>query len=152
MTPECRVSPIPLSLLRLVSKHIEGDKQQFCDFIFLFRERIPSSPTMSFLAPPVPSNSLGIQQKSACFGQAEKSSQPKSLKSKLKVNLANTSTTLKLIGTTPVRRSFKSTVEEAVMMEEVEMLDDDEVFIKDLDLNIVHKLSLRDMPFLPALF
>ena len=70
----------------------------------------------------------------------------------LKVNPANTSTTLKLIGTTPVRRSFKSTVEEAVVMEEVEMLDDDEVFIKDLDLNIVHKLSLRDMPFLPAVF
>ena len=43
-------------------------------------------------------------------------------------------------------------MEEAVVMEEVEMLDDDEVFIKDLDLNIVHKLSLRDMPFLPAVF
>ena len=116
------------------------------------RERIPSSPTISFLAVPVPSNSLGIQQKSTCLAGAEKSSQPKSLKSKLKVNPANTSTTLKHIGTTPVRRSFKSTVEEAVVMEEVEMLDDDEVFIKDLDLNIVHKLSLRDMPFLPALF
>ena len=96
MTPECRVSPIPLSLLRLVSKHIEGDKQHFCDLMFLARERIPSSPTMSFLAPPVPSNSLGIQQKSTCFGHTEKSSQPKSLKSKLKVNLANSSTTLKL--------------------------------------------------------
>ena len=51
-----------------------------------------------------------------------------------------------------MRRSFKSAVEEAVMMEEVELLDDDEVFIKDLDLNIVHKLSLRDMPFLPPVF
>jgi len=135
MTPECRVSPIPLSQLR---------------------ERAPSSPTLSFLAVPVPSNSLGIQQKSSCLGQAEKSCQPKSLKSKLKVNQANTSTTLKPISTTPVRRSFKSAVEEAVVMEEVEddevFIKDDEVFIKDLDLNIVHKLSLRDMPFLPAVF
>jgi len=133
MTPECRVSPIPLSLLR---------------------ERIPSSslpaPTISFLAPPLPSNSCGLQQKSTCLTQ--KSFQPNNLKSKLKLNLANTSTTLKPISTTPVRRSFKSAVEEAGMMEEVELLDDDEVFIKDLDLNIVHKLSLRDMPFLPALF
>ena len=147
------MSPIPSSLLRLVLKHKNADKQQFCDLVFhASRERIPSSPTISFLAVPVPSNSLGIQQKSNCLAGGEKSSQPKSLKSKLKVNLANTSTTLKHIGTTPVRRSFKSTVEEAVMVEEVEMLDDDEVFIKDLDLNIVHKLSLRDMPFLPALF
>ena len=82
----------------------------------------------------------------------QKSFQPNNLKSKLKLNLANTSTCLKPISTTPVRRSFKSAVEEAGMMEEVELLDDDEVFIKDLDLNIVHKLSLRDMPFLPALF
>merc|ERR1719331_685378 len=123
MTPECRVSPIPLSLLR---------------------ERIPSSslpaPTISFLAPPLPSNSCGLQQKSNCLTQ--KSSQPKNLKSKLKLNLANISTTLKPISTTPMRRSFKSAVEE------VELLDDDEVFIKDLDMNIVHKLSLRDMPFL----
>ena len=122
--------------------------------MFYDRERIPSSslpaPTISFLAPPLPSNSCGLQQKSTCLTQ--KSSQPKNLKSKLKLNLANTSTTLKPISITPVRRSFKSTVEEAAMMEEVELLDDDEVFIKDLDLNIVHKLSLRDMPFLPALF
>ena len=82
----------------------------------------------------------------------QKSFQPNNLKSKLKLNLANTSTCLKPISTTPVRRSFKSAVEEAGMMEEVELLDDDEVFIKDLDLNIVHKLSLRDMPFLPAVF
>ena len=115
------------------------------------RERTPSSPVVSLLAPPVPSNSLGIQQKSTCLGQAEKSFQ--SQKSKLKLNLAsNTLNTLKPISTTPVRRSFKSAVEEAVMMEEVELTEDDEVFIKDLDLNIVHKLSLRDMPFLPAVF
>merc|ERR1719285_1247068 len=89
MTPECRVSPIPLSLLR---------------------ERIPSSslpaPTLSFLAPPLPSNSFGLQQKSTCLTQ--KSSQPINLKPKLKLNLANISTTLKPISTTPVRRSFKS--------------------------------------------
>merc|ERR1712192_152259 len=134
MTPECRVSPIPLSLIR---------------------ERIASSSlpaqTISFLAPPLPSNSLGLQQKSTCLGKTEKSSQPK----KLKLNLATTSTTtLKPISTTPVRRSFKSTVEEVAMMmeKEAEMLDNDEVFIKDLDLNVVHKLSLRDMPFLPAFF
>ena len=117
------------------------------------RERTPSSPVVSLLAPPVPSNSLGIQQKSTCLGQAEKSSQPQNLKSNLKLNLAsNTLNTLKPISTTPVRRSFKSAVEEAVMMEEVELMEDDEVFIKDLDSNIVHKLSLRDMPFLPAVF
>ena len=153
MTPECRVSPIPLSLLRLVSGK-QLDNQQFCDLMFYDRERMPSSslpaPTFSFLAPPLPSNSCGLQQKSTCLTQ--KSFQPNNLKSKLKLNLANTSTCLKPISTTPVRRSFKSAVEEAGMMEEVELLDDDEVFIKDLDLNIVHKLSLRDMPFLPALF
>ena len=110
------------------------------------------APTISFLAPPLPSNSLGLQQKTTCLGQAEKSFQPKSLKSRLKLNLTNTPNTLKPISTTPVRRSFKSTVEEVALMEEAELLDDDEVFIKDLDLNIVHKLSVRDMPFLPALF
>ena len=114
-----------------------------------YRERMPSSslpsPSCSFLAPPLPSNSLGF------LGQTEKSSQGKSLKSKLKVTLPSTST-LKPISITPVRRSFKSAMEEAAMMEEVDLLDDDEVFIKDLDSNIVHKLSLRDMPFLPALF
>ena len=105
------------------------------------------SPSCSCLAPPLPSNSLGFP------GQTEKPSQGKSLKSKLKVTLPSTSTTtLKPISITPVRRSFKSAMEEAAMMEEVDLLDDDEVFIKDLDSNIVHKLSLRDMPFLPALF
>ena len=116
-----------------------------------YRERMPSSslpsPSCSCLAPPLPSNSLGFP------GQTEKPSQGKSLKSKLKVTLPSTSTTtLKPISITPVRRSFKSAMEEAAMMEEVDLLDDDEVFIKDLDSNIVHKLSLRDMPFLPALF
>ena len=84
----------------------------------------------------------------------------KSKKPKLSINISDLTTIitnpcLKPIGLTPLRRSFKSAMEEgrdAASMEEVDLIDDDEVFIKDLDSNIVHKLSLRDMPNLPATF
>jgi len=111
----------------------------------------------SLLAPPIPSNSTGVQQNAPRL--AVKTSN-KLKKPKLSINSSDLTTTiinpcLKPIGLTPVRRSFKSAMDEgrdAASMEEVDLIDDDEVFIKDLDSNIVHKLSLRDMPNLPATF
>ena len=111
----------------------------------------------SLHAPPIPSNSAGIQQNAP--RSAVKTSY-KSKKPKLSINISDLTTIiinphLKPIGLTPVRRSFKSAMDEgrdAASMEEVDLIDDDEVFIKDLDSNIVHKLSLRDMPNLPATF
>jgi len=111
----------------------------------------------SLLAPPIPSNSTGIQQNAP---QLAVKTFMKSKKPKLSINISDLTTIiinpcLKPIGLTPVRRSFKSAMEEgrdAASMEEVDLIDDDEVFIKDLDSNIVHKLSLRDMPNLPATF
>ena len=109
------------------------------------------------LAPPMPSNSTGVQQNAPRL--AVKTSK-KSKKPQLSINTSDMTTIiikpcLKPIGLTPVRRSFKSAMDEgrdAASMEEVDLIDDDEVFIKDLDSNIVHKLSLRDMPNLPATF
>jgi len=105
----------------------------------------------SLLAPPIPSNSTGVQQNAPRLAVK---------KPKLSINISDMTTIiinpcLKPIGLTPVRRSFKSAMDEgrdAASMEEVDLIDDDEVFIKDLDSNIVHKLSLRDMPNLPATF
>jgi len=109
------------------------------------------------LAPPMPSNSTGVQQNAPRL--AVKTSK-ESKKPQLSINTSDMTTIiinpcLKPIGLTPVRRSFKSAMDEgrdAASMEEVDLIDDDEVFIKDLDSNIVHRLSLRDMPYLPATF
>ena len=65
-----------------------------------------------------------------------------------------TSSGLKCISTTPVRRSFRSRVSSGVEgvgeVEGVEELEDDDVFIRDLDTNFTHRLKLSDMAHLPA--